>query len=96
MHQPPPPAGSAPNEPTKPTKPTKPTGPTGPTGASPNTGNPTGSPANQPSPHATREHSVAQLLLRGQDLRFNSGPLFIVGALALCIAGLIGLARHRA
>jgi hypothetical protein len=53
----------------------------------------------QPPPvgkHHDAPSTLAQLLLRSNTERFTALPLLIVSVLALCVGGLVHLARHRA
>jgi hypothetical protein len=66
----------------------------------PSNNQPSGDPGTQPPtaqpPISGQEHSLSRLLPRSAQLRFTALPLLIAVALAMCIGGLIGLARHRA
>ncbi|MDT4918597.1 MAG: hypothetical protein QOH89_3297 [Pseudonocardiales bacterium] len=63
----------------------------------PGTAHHPGSPATRPPPpDPAQAHSLARLLLQSKQMQFTALPLLIVAVLALCIGGLIRLARHRA
>jgi hypothetical protein len=66
----------------------------------PRDNHPIDDPSSQPPtaqpPNGGQEHSLSRLLPRAAELRFTALPLLIAVGLAMCIGGLIRLARHRA